>query len=133
MKKRLSAILISALVLSGCGNPSTLQHTPIERTSIEFPLEVLGTEGYTVAVKIDVPKGSTAQRLWLQINNLSYDDKASVKVNEGDWIKLRNDTADLEAAGKAYGGIGGGYSTLRLSLPITGAVNGENTLRFRFN
>jgi hypothetical protein len=133
MKHRLSAILISVFALSGCNNPSIQGPTPIAQTAVEFPLEVLGAEGYTLAMKIDVPKGSTAKRLWLHINNLSYDDKASLQLNEGAWIKLRNDTADLEGADKAYGGIGGGYSTVRLSIPVIGGVDGENTLRFRFN
>ena len=56
-----------------------------------------------------------------------------MQINGAAWVDLRNDTALIEAAGKAYGGIGGGYSTLRLSVPVTGVVNGINTIKFRFN
>jgi cytochrome c553 len=143
MTNRLSVTLVLMLALSACANPSTQQpavtvpNGEIQNAAVQggttFPLEVLGAEGYTVVASIAVPKGSTAKRLWLQINNLSYDDKASVKLNAGAWIKLRNDSTVIEAAGKAYGGIGGGYSTLRLSVPISGAVDGANTLSFRFN
>ena len=135
MKPRLLTVLLTVLI--GCTNPTATQQNPAppaqNGSRVELPLEVIGAEGYTVTASVDVPRGSSAQRLWMQVNNLSYDDKASVQINGGGWVNLRNDTAQIEATGKAYGGIGGGYSTLRLSVPVTGAVNGVNTVKFRFN
>jgi hypothetical protein len=129
--RSLAFTLLISILLMACNNSST---SPIAVTSAnELPLEVLGAEGTTVSTKIEVPKGSSARRLWLQVNNLSYEDKASVQVNDGAWFNLRNETAQIEAAGKAYGGIGGGYSSLKLSIPVSGVVDGTNTLRFRFN
>jgi hypothetical protein len=132
-----TTILCSVALLCACapenGVPQVLPVTGSDSKSVELPLEVIGAEGYTVTVQLDVHRGSSAKRLWMRINNLSYDDKASVQINGGAWINLRNDTAQIEAAGKAYGGIGGGYSSLQLSIPVGGAVDGANTVRFRFN
>ncbi len=125
-------VLSATLLLCGCNSPEA--PVPSSGTqAIELPLEVLGAEGYTVTAHLEVPEGAAARRLSLQINNLSYDDKASLQINGGAWLNLRNSTTEIEASGKAYGGIGGGYSSLRLSVPISGAVNGANTLKFRFN
>ena len=127
MKLSLLAALLTVLI---GGWAATSQQT---RSTVELPLEVIGTEGYIVTTTMYAPQGSRARRLWMQVNNLSYDDKASLQINDGAWIQLRNDTAQIEAAGKAYGGIGGGYSTLRLSVAVTGVVDGRNTVKFRFN
>jgi hypothetical protein len=116
-----------ALVLVGCSSSGQ------NADAAQFPLEVLGSEGTVVVSKFNLTRGSAAQRLWLQVNNLSYDGKASLQINNGAWVSLRNDTTEIETAGKAYGGIGGGYSTLRLTVAVTGVVDGENTVRFRFN
>ena len=129
MKPRLLAALLTVLIGGCAGSP---QQTSLN-SSVELPLEVIGSEGYTVATVVDVPQGSSARRLWMQVNNLSYDDKASVQINDGAWVNLRNDTAQIEVAGKAYGGISGGYSTLRLSVAAAGAVDGRNIVKFRFN
>ncbi len=132
MKQSLSGLLVATLLLISCNTPMT-KAIEITQSTLALPLEVLGAEGYTVTAKINIARGSTARTLWLQVNNLSYDNKASVQINDAAWIGLRNDNTDIEAAGKAYGGIGGGYSTLRLRVPIVGAMDGENTIRFRFN
>jgi hypothetical protein len=126
---KLTFVLSAVFCLNACGS----QSAPITTSANELPFEVLGEEGHTVVSQINVPQGSSAKRLWLQINNLSYDDKASVQINNGAWINLRNDNTEIEAAGKAYGGIGGGYSSLRLSLGVSDVMDGANTLRFRFN
>ncbi len=59
----------------------------------------------------------------------------SVQVNEGAWFPLNNKTAAIAEPGKSYGGIGGGISTLKLTLPLpeNSMVAGANTIRFRFN
>lgn len=105
-------------------------------TGIELPVEVLGAEG-TVATRsfeLDPESASLAKSLWLQINNLSYQNKASVRINDGSWIDLNHDTVQMPEPERARGGmVHGGYSTVRLSLPVSGLRAGENTLSFRFN
>jgi hypothetical protein len=71
----------------------------------------------------------------LQANNLSYDDKASVRINNNAWINLNNTTCDVAEPSKSYGGIGGGHNTikLKLALPAGTVLNGSNQISFRFN
>jgi hypothetical protein len=71
----------------------------------------------------------------MQIHNLSYRDIASVQINNSQWFTLNNDTVAVAEPGKSYGGIGGGFNTLKvnLALPAGAVVDGENTIRFRFN
>ncbi|UOG74504.1 PA14 domain-containing protein [Hymenobacter tibetensis] len=86
-------------------------------------------------MSVTVPSGSSATTLWLQANNLSYDDKASVRVNNSAWINLNNTTCDVAEPGKSYGGIGGGHNTLKLkiALPANTVQDGTNQISFRFN
>lgn len=119
-------------------NPTGLASGPSNPTSAQtgvavMPLEVMGIAGSVVTVKLNVPNGSTAKRVWLQANNLSYDAKGSVKVNDGPWVDLTNANVAIEGAGSAYGGIGGGFDTLKMSVAVSGAVNGSNLVSFRFN
>ncbi|WP_267849737.1 hypothetical protein [Robbsia betulipollinis] len=93
----------------------------------------MGATGTIVTVKVPAASGSTATKLWMQVNNLSYDNKASVQINGGAWISLTNAAVSIQGSGKYYGGIGGGFDTLKLTVPITGGVNGTNTISFRFN
>lgn len=60
-----------------------------------------------------------------------------MQINGGAWISLNNTNADLElySADAAYGGIGGGYATVRLTVPVaaSGALTeGDNYLWFYF-
>ncbi|MCY1075728.1 hypothetical protein [Archangium lansingense] len=103
---------------------------------IRLPIEVLGEEGTVEVARILLPvccPGPT--RLWMQVHGLGYEGEASVQLNDSAWIPLRNDTAQVEGLGKAYGGIGGAYATLRLSVPIpNGSLRrGNNWIRFRLN
>ncbi len=111
--------------------------TSAASAATSMPLEVIGADGTTVAATVDVPAGSTATKLSLQIHGLTYQEKASVQVNGSAWYALRNNTSALDVAqpGKGYGGVGGIFQTLKmtLTLPAGTAVNGPNTVRFRLN
>ena len=108
-------------------------------TPVMLPIEVVSPDGtaHEKAVTIDVPNGASASQLWLQAHGLSYQEKASVKINDGDWIALRNDTPGLEVAAPAryFGGIGGGHQTMKLILDVSsGSIKSDtNTIAFRFN
>jgi len=71
----------------------------------------------------------------MEIHGLSYADMVSVQVNASAWFSLNNNTVAVAEPGKSYGGIGGGFSTLKvtLALPANAVVEGANTIRFRFN
>jgi hypothetical protein len=121
-----SAAVVSALLLANSA-----------RARVILPVEVVGDAGATASVTIDVPGGSAraVRSLWMQIHNLAYADMASVQVNASDWITLNNRTAAVAEPGRSYGGIGGGFSTLKLTLPLAPetVTDGANTIQFRFN
>jgi hypothetical protein len=104
---------------------------------ITLPIEVVGENGATATVTFEIPPGraNESRSLWLQIHGLAYRDMVSLQVNSSDWLPLNNDTVAVAEPGKSYGGIGGGFSTLKLTLPLPSytVVEGTNTLRFRFN
>jgi len=112
---------------SGATNPTSTS------TAVVLPLEVMGAAGSVVTVQVNAALGVNATQLYMQVNNLSYDNKASVQINDGAWVALTNASVTVQGTGATYGGIGGGFDTIKLTVPITGAVNGTNTIRFRFN
>jgi len=104
--------------------------------AIELPVEVLGAEGTMATLRFDLASDAAplATSLWLQVNNLSYQNKASVRVNDGAWIDLNHGTVQMPEPERARGGmVHGGYSTIRLSLTVNNFRAGENKLSFRFN
>ena len=102
-----------------------------------LPIEVLSVDGTTATrtVALSAGQAESAQTLWLQIHGLRYADQASVQVNASAWIPLNNNTVTIAEPGKSFGGIGGGFSTLEMTLPLSkGTVAaGANTIRFRFS
>ena len=102
-----------------------------------LPIEVLGADGATVSRTVALQAGpaESVRSLWLKIHGLRYADQASVQVNEGPWIPLNNNTVTIAEPGKSFGGIGGGFATLVMILPLPNGtvVGGDNTIRFRFN
>lgn len=104
---------------------------------ILLPIEVLGADG-TVASRdfeltSDQPRD--AHLLWLQTNGVKYSGQASVQVNGSAWIAINNDTTEVAEPGKSFGGIGGGFSTLEMTIPVPDGAprEGTNTIRFRFD
>lgn len=101
-----------------------------------LPVEVMGEEGKVVSrhLYLDKSQANATSRLWLQINNLSYENKVSVKINGGNWYKLNHTSVDMQYQEKARGGMAhGGFNTIRLSIPATDIKDGNNTISFRFN
>jgi hypothetical protein len=102
-----------------------------------LPIEVLGADGTTVSRTFTLQDGQSdsARSLWMQIHGLRFADQASVQVNASTWILLNNNTVTIAEPGRSFGGIGGGFSTLVMTLPLPNdiVVSGANTIRFRFN
>jgi hypothetical protein len=102
-----------------------------------LPIEVLGKDGTTVERTLNVSsdESEAARFLWLQVHGVRYPEQASVQINESDWIRLRNDTVTVAEPGKSFGGIGGGFATLELTVQIPPGtlIAGTNVIRFRFN
>jgi hypothetical protein len=102
-----------------------------------LPIEVLSASGTTASrtVALQPAQADSVQSLWLQLHGVRYADQASVQVNSATWIPLNNSTVTIAEPGKSFGGIGGGFSTLVMTLPLPSGtlVAGTNTIRFRFN
>ena len=63
-------------------------------------------------------QAESVRSLWLQIHGLRYADQASVQINTSAWIPLNNNTVAIAEPGRTYGGIGGGFATLVMTLPL---------------
>jgi hypothetical protein len=104
---------------------------------ILLPIEILGADGTTASrsVTLQAEQAESVLSLWLQVHGLRYSEQGSVQVNTSAWIPLNNNTVTIADPGKSFGGIGGGFSALvmTLALPSGTVVNGANTIRFRFN
>src|SRR5207245_307754 len=102
-----------------------------------LPIEVLGPDGTAVSrsVALQAGQAESVRSLWLQIHGLRYADQASLQINASAWIPLNNTTVTIAEPGRSYGGIGGGFSTLVMTLPLSNGtvVGGTNTIRFRFD
>ena len=71
----------------------------------------------------------------MKIHGLRYDTQASVQVNNSGWMPISSSSVTLLGNAGAYGGIGGGFSTLRMLMTLPAGVlqAGTNTVTFRFN
>lgn len=105
--------------------------------TVTLPVEVVGESGTTSSVTVEVPAGRAREvrSLWMQIHGLSYTGMVSVQVNNSAWVSFGNETVAVAAPGSSYGGIGGGFSTLKVTLALAAdtVVEGANAIRFRFN
>jgi cytochrome c553 len=104
---------------------------------VTLPVEIMGPEGSVAAVIVDIPQGSARQvkSLWLQVHGLEYPDLASVRVNYGKWVSLNNQSVSVAQPGLGYGGVGGAFATLKVTLTLAPGtvVDGANRIEFRFN
>jgi hypothetical protein len=105
--------------------------------TVTLPVEVVGENGTTSSATVEVAarRAGEVRSLWMQINGLGYSDMVSVQVNDSAWFPLNNGTVTVAEPGRSYGGIGGGFSTLKvtLALPAGTVIEGANIIRFRFN
>lgn len=102
----------------------------------ELPVEVLGAEGTTKEryVHLDAGQIASAESLWFQVNALTYQNKGSIRVNEGEWLDLNHGTTEIQYQEMARGGmVHGGFNTIRFKVPATGLKEGLNRIQFRFN
>ncbi len=107
-------------------------------TTITLPVEVVGPNGTTATASFVMPQGTNVNgqlQLWMQIHNLKYETEASVQVNNSAWLPISTGNVTLLGNAVAFGGIGGGFHTLQmtLNLPAGSITTGTNTLTFRFN
>ncbi|MGB8472465.1 MAG: hypothetical protein WCE61_00105 [Candidatus Acidiferrum sp.] len=124
-------------VLLLAGIPISIGFADTTADQILLPIEVLSADGAAASRSAALNAGQvdSVKFVWLEIHGLQYGEEASVQVNSGDWMPLNNSTVTVSEPDRSFGGIGGGFSTLAMTLPLgSGTVNaGTNTIRFRFN
>ncbi|GLS24645.1 hypothetical protein [Marinibactrum halimedae] len=107
-----------------------------EVAGVLMPIEVLGSEGLVVRrdFELDETQVNAADKIYFYANNLSYENKGSIRVNNGKWVSLNHTDVDVYEKEMAYGGMQhGGFNSIRFTLPATNLKQGSNTLRFRFD
>jgi hypothetical protein len=128
-------VLLSYLWLSLLARPVEIAEP--RSSPILLPIEVLGEDGTTVDRTLNISRDQSdrVRAVWLLVHGVRYPDQASVQINSSAWIPLRNDAVTVAEPGKSYGGIGGGFAALELTLhfPAGTVVAGGNVVRFRFN
>ncbi|MFT6030287.1 MAG: hypothetical protein ACI8O8_002031 [Oleiphilaceae bacterium] len=117
---------------------------------ITLPIEVLGVAGTKKSISFEINDPSNISHLYLRCNACGYHDialdkntskiKATVRVNGGAGIPLKyfiekgrvygNAAIEIIGGEVNYGGIGGGFRTVRMMVPVNGLKKGENTLTF---
>tara|TARA_B100000809_G_scaffold141837_1_gene139400 strand:- start:34119 stop:38813 length:4695 start_codon:yes stop_codon:yes gene_type:complete len=103
---------------------------------IILPIEVLGAEGTIEERSFTLSPEQLAKvdKLWLQVNNIGYENKASIKINNQNWVDLNHQSVKIQSPERERGGMShGGHNTIRFSLPSTGITSALNTIQFRFN
>src|SRR5215469_13543965 len=127
--------LLLGIFLAGVTIPIAVADTPTDR--LLLPIEVLGADGTVESRRFTLQPGQaeSVKSLWLQVHGVRYAEQASVQVNTSRWIPLDNNTVTVAAPGSTFGGIGGGFATLVLTLrlPTDAVLAGSNAIRFRFN
>ncbi|WP_299184345.1 T9SS type A sorting domain-containing protein [uncultured Aquimarina sp.] len=110
--------------------------------TIQLPVEVIGEDGYIKQIRFNLERTVEGDVLYLKIHrpvfldvstNTSAGAKASIKLNNANWLDLNNDNTEPFPHELKYGGLNGTYHTVRMKVPVNSLKNGENVLRFRFN
>lgn len=132
--RRIVQWLTAFLCCNFIPTPQILAYT---RNPVMLPIEIAGEAGTVARVIAYVPPGfgRQARSLFMQIHGLSFAGMLSVRINRGRWQELNNETVTVAEPGRSYGGIGGGFATLKMTLPLpAGGVDDDaNTIQFRFN
>jgi cytochrome c553 len=124
------------------------------QNTITLPIEVYPDDGrssHVESVTINASNGSAANRVFFQMHQPFYhkggwetnpsagfdpEQMVDVRLNGGSWVTVRNSNVTCAEPGESLGCIAGAFSTLRFAMDASdlgGAVDGANTLEFRFN
>lgn len=118
-----------------------------ESNSVVYPVEVMGPDGYTRSVSVQVSDADEAANMYIQAHSIGYpyhhtdemgydDDKASVRLNGGSWLSINNSTVECFQPEAELRCIDGPMHTVRFHIPIAdlGVVEeGTNVIQFRVN
>ncbi|WP_010136335.1 T9SS type A sorting domain-containing protein [Ochrovirga pacifica] len=111
-------------------------YVSVNAQNIVLPVEVLGQEGVVKERQfyLSNQQVSLVNKVWFQINNLSYQNKGSIQINNEDWISLNHTNCAILSPEKERGGmVHGGHNTIRFTIPAEGLLEGVNNIKFRFD
>jgi hypothetical protein len=125
--------------------------------TVAMPLEVYPSDGvseHTESLELLASSVAGVDRLYVQAHQPFYhvggtttgewegwdvEGAVSIRINGGAWVDVRNENVTCAFPESHYGPdnpngcIGGGYATVRFTLPADGVAEGRNTVDFRFN
>lgn len=114
---------------------------------VVFPIEVMGPDGYTRSVPLQVSEAGAASHVYIRAHSIGYPyhhtdtrgydaDKASIRLNGGNWVDINNNTVECEQPEASVRCIDGPMHTVRFRIPVSdlGTVQeGSNVVQFRMN
>lgn len=104
------------------------------RATVTLPVEVFGNA--PSVEKRTVTLSYAATTLWLQCHSLTYADKAAFLIDGNPdtdaWTPLNNTTATVLGTAAKFGGIGGAFPVVKMTLPVN-VPAGKHVIRFKFN
>jgi len=144
---RLSGLFFGALVLVGMAGAFSLPLFEAPSDTVGLPIEVIGPDGHTVSVQVHASEGRQTEALSLKAHSIGYPyhlanlrgysvDKASIRINDGDWVDVNNRTVTCTGIEATVRCVDGPMHTIRVQIPASalGAFNdGANMVHFRFN
>jgi hypothetical protein len=118
-------------------------NTNIPATSLNFPIEVMGTINsveklsfnLSDAVVANYKRYNSSIKLYIESFGIDYQTEASIKINNSPWLSLDNNSVEHLGAAKLFGGFGGGFSNHKFYVFFSSVnlVSGDNEIQFRFN
>ncbi|MEF8797359.1 MAG: PA14 domain-containing protein, partial [Salinivenus sp.] len=135
---------VGVVLLAGAFSFNLFQ---LPTNTITLPIEVIGPDGHTVSVQVNASTVSDVERLSLKAHSIGYPyhladgrgytvDKASIRLNDGSWVDVNNQTVTCRSPEAEVRCVDGPMHTIRFEIPISelGDLNsGANMIDFRFN
>lgn len=74
---------------------------------IVLPIEVLGAQGSIEerSLTLSTEQLAKADKLWLEVNNLGYENKVSIKINNAAWVDLNHNSVAIQSPQIESGGM----------------------------
>ena len=101
----------------------------------------MGENGTTTSVPFTLPVDTdltASLQFSLQVHDIKYETEASVQLNASPFVSINTQNVTLLGNAAAFGGIGGGFTTLEMTMDLSlfppgTLVAGANTITFRFD
>ena len=148
MKRTL--LYLTAPIVVGVATLLAISAYTLPATTVNLPIEVLGSDGHTASVAVNVPDASGVDRIWFLGYSVAHpkhfretmsgrynEPKAEVRLNGGPWVGITNRNVTCnEPEASAFECVEGPYPTTRFAIStdqLGAPVSGQNTVEFRFN